>query len=208
MNKRNNKNIDKTSIVMTALFFAIIVVGLVAIIVVAANTFDKNENTNTNDESDFNNEENIEMPDEGDSEEQKEVKYESIEALSDSFMEICKNGDVEGMYALYYDDMLKKISSETYTGENAEKMLQASLVSEMATIVDFDEYEYGSTDLPPTMTAYQYVATFYSGATNGGELDIDADRIDNCADLRVYRNDGTYRDHMMARIDGYWYLIV
>lgn len=204
MSKRNNSNIDKTSIIMTALFFAIIIVGLVAVIVVATNTFDENKNVVDAQDVDLqdllNKEEN--------EKEEESVKYESIQALSDAFMDICKRGDADAMYALYYDNLLEKRVEEMCTDEESRKMYDANFASEMATVADFDEFEYGSTDLPPTMTAYQYVYTFYSSATDGGELPVTEDRIDNCADLRVYREDGTYRDHMMARIDGYWYLVV
>lgn len=134
-------------------------------------------------------------------------KFEKFEDLSDKFLEVCKNGDVEELYHLYYDDFLEGMRlnmEDVPTKEEFNKGLREN----MLTITGFDEYEYGCPELPPTQSPGAYASYIYSMVNNGEKFPIATNEIDNCVNLVVYIENMYQTNHFMVEIDGYWYFIV
>lgn len=134
-------------------------------------------------------------------------QFEEYTDLTDKFMEICKEGDVDTLYDLYYDDYLAKMR-ENMAEVPDKKIFDANLKNEMLNIVDFEEFEYGGSELLAIQSPGSYVAYIYYQVNNQKDLPLSDSDVQDCVDLRVYLSNGGYTDHMMAKIDGYWYLIV
>ena len=138
--------------------------------------------------------------------EEKE-KFTEYEKLTDRFMEYCESGNVEGVYSLYYDNMLEKLydgMKDKITKEQFDGLLR----EEMATIYSFEEFEYGCPEMPAMSSPLSYVnQLLYNSGRESLKL-TDA-QVSNCVDLRVYKEGAAYpSDHMMACIEGYWYFVV
>ena len=129
--------------------------------------------------------------------------YKNYEDLADRFIEICKEGDTEAMYGLYYDDLLTKRREEM----NAPKSeFDAVMLDNMQHIDGFEEYRYGEGELIMNTPA-QYVNQIFYKA-NGKAFPYTDIYIDDVVDLRAYFENGAYIDFMLARIDGFWYMVV
>ena len=184
----NNKKLDKTSIVMISIFAAIVVAGA-ALFVLAAN----NPVTNVQEE-----------PAEEIVEEETEVKYETYNELAESFKQACKMGDTETMYSLYYMDLLTKRAEESgATKEEYDSAMRSNMVS----VSDYDEFEYGGEDLLTIKTPGAYVdeLCFKAYGETFPYRDVD---IQDCVAVRAYFPNGAFFDFMAAQIDGFWYMVI
>jgi hypothetical protein len=184
---KNNK-LDKTRIVMIALF-AVLVIGSAVGFLIASVTNKNTAETET------------EIPEE--IIEEETPLYKNYEELADRFIEICRAGDTEAMYGLYYDDLLTKRREEM----GAPKQEYDSIMLEnMQHITDFEEYRYGEGELIMNTPA-QYVNQFFYRANEKAFPYTDV-VIDDFVDLRAYFSNGAYIDFMLAKIDGFWYMVV
>ena len=136
--------------------------------------------------------------------ESSEKGKETAIVFAEKFIDISKNGNIEMMYELYYNDML----NDTYervkdflTKEQFNSMIQ----QEMTSITDYELFVYGSQEMPSTFPPLYYVDYLYY-RTTGSETGLSEDIVTNCANLRVYIDNG-YTDHMIAEINGEWYVI-
>lgn len=146
-------------------------------------------------------------PSTGEVVESEKEKFESYQDLTDRFMEYCEAGDLEGVYSLYYDDLLTK-TYERISDKVSKDEFEAGIIAEMQSVYSFEEFEYGCAEMPAMSSPLSYVnqLMYYSG---GDPLEIEESRVTNCVDLRVYKMNSSHpSDHMMACIDGYWYFIV
>lgn len=136
-----------------------------------------------------------------------EGKYKSKDDLADEFMKICADGDTEKMYQLYYDDIMGKTYDrikDQVSKEDFDKLLS----DEMKSLTRNEVIAYGSEELPNTVSPLYYVDYLYYSTTGGESTGLTDEQCTDCAVLRVYKEDSTYSDHMMACIDGAWYLTV
>ncbi len=159
----------------------------------------------------------VTMPLEADSAQQKKTvaetvenskyKFEKYTDLTDKFMEICENGDIKELYHLYYGDFLEgmRLNMDAVPTKEA---FEAGLKSNMLTITGFDEYEYGTMEMPPTQTPGSYANFIYSQVNGGKTLPLSDADIEDCVNLVVYINNMYQTNHFMAKINGYWYFIV
>ncbi len=136
----------------------------------------------------------------------EKYKFTEFTELSDKFLEVCRAGDIDELYKLYYSDFLEqgRLSMEPVPSKEA---FDAGLKSNMLSITGFDEYEYGCVEMPPTQSPGAYAAQIYYN-TYGKSLPIPTAGIENCVDLLVYINNMYQTHHFMVQIDGYWYFIV
>lgn len=137
--------------------------------------------------------------------ESQDTAYKTADELAEEFMNICSDGDVEKMYGLYYDDML----SDTYErvkDKLSKEDFDSLLADEMKTLSDYTVFEYGSEDLPSNVSPLYYVNYMHYGMT-GEDTEFTEQQLTNCAVLRVYKPDNSQSDHMLAEIDGSWYVI-
>lgn len=139
--------------------------------------------------------------------ESEKEKFKDYETLTDRFMEYCEAGNLEGIYDLYYDNMLEDLY-ERVSDKLSKSEFDALLKEEMATIYSFEEFEYGCEEMPAMSSPLSYVNQLLYNS--GGEsLELTDAQVSNCVDLRVYKEGSAYpSDHMMACIEGYWYFIV
>ena len=191
--------LDKTSVVMI-IIFCVLVVGAAAGFAIAAILGAGDENASESGTVPQQETEEI-VP-----EVQKAV-FDDYMELSDKFLEVCRAGDVEAMYQLYYGDLLEEMRlNMEETPSKAE--FDSKLRSDMLMVTGFEEYEYGSVELPPTQSPGSYAAFIYSMANNGADIPIDINTIENCVNLVVYINNQYQTNHFMVQIDGYWYFVV
>ena len=137
---------------------------------------------------------------------QQNGSFATDEELADKFMEICKEGDVEKMYALYYNDML----GETYERikENVSKEdFDAALKEEMLTISSCELYKYGGEELTASVSPLYYV-DYMHYRSSGEDTGLTDEQVTDCSVLRVYKDNSSYSDHMLAKIDGEWYVTI
>ncbi len=134
--------------------------------------------------------------------------YETSEAIINSFLQICKDGDIEKMYDIYYDDFLTKMLEDSQSGMDKETF-DGLLKEEMQSIQNSQVYRYGSLELLDNVSPFHYVNYHYSmiygkdiPLENGDEL------VTDCTVLRVYMNDGSYGDHVFIEIDGHWFAAI
>lgn len=130
--------------------------------------------------------------------------YSSAAELADAFLETCKDKDIEKMYGLYYDDMLNA-TYDRIKDKVSKESFEAMIIDEMGTINEYKLYEYGCEELPSTVSPLYYVNYIHYGAT-GSDTDFEESSVTDCANLRVYKTDGSFSDHMLAEIDGSWYV--
>lgn len=139
--------------------------------------------------------------------EQEKEKFTEYEKLTDRFMEYCESGNVEGIYSLYYDNMLEKMY-DGMSDKLTKDQFDALLKEEMATIYSFEEFEYGCPEMPAMSSPLSYVNQLLYN-TGEESLKLTDAQVSNCVDLRVYKEGSAYpSDHMMACIEGYWYFVV
>jgi hypothetical protein len=139
--------------------------------------------------------------------EQEKEKFTEYEKLTDRFMEYCESGNVEGIYSLYYDNMLEKMY-DGMSDKLTKEQFDALLKEEMATIYSFEEFEYGCPEMPAMSSPLSYVNQLLYN-TGEESLKLTDAQVSNCVDLRVYKEGSAYpSDHMMACIEGYWYFVV
>ena len=126
--------------------------------------------------------------------------------LSDKFLEICKEGNIDELYRLYYSDFLEqgRLSMDPVPTKEA---FDAGIRSNMLSVTGFDEYEYGCVEMPPTQSPGAYAAQIYYNMY-GKTLPISTSSVENCVDLLVYIDNMYQTHHFMVQIDGYWYFIV
>lgn len=203
-NKKSSTKIDVVSIVMTVIFFAIVVGGIAAILIASQS---RNANNEVQPEAavpeyDISETEPVQeelVAEETDAEE----RYETYEELADRFMQICEEGDTEAMYGLYYKDLLSERVSESTA---AKEEFDAVMKDNMLHITYFEEYPYGEGDLIMNTPA-GYVNELYYRANEKSFPYTDVE-ISDCVDLRAYFANGAYIDFMLANIEGYWYAVV
>ncbi len=189
--------LDKTSVVMIVIF-CVLIVGALAGFVISSML-----NGGTEDVRPENENEQV----------QQEVpavakpKFEKFTDLSDKFLEVCKAGDIEALYDLYYDGLLDETRLNMETVPTKEEF-DAGLRSDMLSVTGFEEYEYGTVELPPTQSPGSYAAFIYNMANNGKTLPINDADIENCVNLVVYIDNMYQTNHFMVQVDGYWYFIV
>ncbi len=133
-------------------------------------------------------------------------KFTEFTELSDKFLEVCRAGDIDELYKLYYSDFLDhgRLSMEPVP---TKEEFDAGLKTNMLSITGFDEYEYGCVEMPPTQSPGVYAAQIYYNMY-GKSLPISTSSIENCVDLLVYIDNMYQTHHFMVQIDGYWYFIV
>ena len=134
-------------------------------------------------------------------------KFTQYQDLVDRFMEYCESGNLEGVYDLYYDDLLTK-TYKRISDKVSKQEFEAGIKAEMESIYSYEEFEYGCEEMPPMSSPLSYVnqLMYYSG---GEALKLTDAQVSNCVDLRVYKYDTAYpSDHMLACIEGYWYFVV
>lgn len=133
-------------------------------------------------------------------------KFTEFTDLSDKFLEVCRAGDVEELYKLYYPGFLEKgrlIMDPVLSVEE----FNAGLRNNMLSVTGFDEYEYGCMELPPTQSPGAYAAQIYYNMY-GEAIPLSASDVENCVNLVVYINNMYETNHFMVLVDGYWYFIV
>ena len=135
---------------------------------------------------------------------QEIVKYNTAEELAEKFMEVSRAGDIEGMHKLYYNDMLAKFH-ETISDKVSREEFDALISEEMKGFVDYELFMYGGAELLPSAPPAYYVNYFYYLST-GTEANLNDDLISDCANIRVY-SALKKTDHMLAKVDGSWYVI-
>lgn len=191
----NKKKFDKTSFVMI-LIFAVIILGCTAALVFAA-VNNREEKEVENSEPQTENVQQIEV----------KTKYDNFMDLSDKFFEICKAGDIDSLYDLYYDGVLEgmRLNMEDVP---SKETFDAGLKQNMLSVTGFEEYEYGSMELPPTQTPGQYASYIFAMVNNGASLPFSASEVENCVNLVVFINNTHSTNHFMVKIGGYWYLLV
>ncbi len=194
------RKLDKTSIIMMSVFVLIIVAAVILVCAKLINDDAQNvsEDVTVLDETAVQEQEEAEEP---------ELKFENYVDLTDKFMECCKNGDVESLYGLYYDDGLTKMRlnmAEAVDKETFDKNIK----TEMSRITGFDEYEYGCPELPPTSSPETYASYIYYQANNQKELQLNGAYVENCVNLVVYIDGGYQTNHFMIQVDGLWYFLV
>lgn len=133
-------------------------------------------------------------------------KFTEFTDLSDKFFEICKEGNIDELYRLYYSDFLEqgRLSMDPVPTKEA---FDAGIRSNMLSVTGFDEYEYGCVEMPPTQSPGAYAAQIYYNMY-GKTLPISTSSVENCVDLLVYIDNMYQTHHFMVQIDGYWYFIV
>ncbi len=137
----------------------------------------------------------------------KREKFTRYEDLTNRFMEYCQSGNLEGVYSLYYDDLLTK-TYQRISDKITKEEFDAGIKAEMETIYSYEEFEYGCDKMPTISSPLSYVNQLIYH-TGGETLKLSDSQVSNCVDLRVYRYESAYpSDHMMACIDGYWYFVV
>lgn len=134
-------------------------------------------------------------------------KFEKFEDLSDKFFEVCKAGDVNDLYHLYYDGILEDMRLNMKEVPD-KATFDAGLRENMLSVTGFDEYEFGCPELPPTQSPGSYASYIYSRVNNGKQLPISASQIENCVNLVVYIDNMYQTNHFMIQVDGLWYFIV
>ncbi len=130
--------------------------------------------------------------------------FASAKDLAQEFIEICAKKDVQAMYGLYYDDMLTK-SYERTSANISKENFDFLLGEEMGAITSYELFEYGGTEMPNTVSPLYYVDYFHYSGTHE-ETGLSEKAVTSCATLRVYNDPDTYSDHMLACIDGAWYI--
>ena len=134
-------------------------------------------------------------------------KFEKFEDLSDKFFEVCKSGDVDELYNLYYDGLLEGMRLNMQEVPDKETF-DRGLRENMLAVTGFEEYEYGSVELPPTQSPGSYASYIYGMVNNGKTLPFSPSQVENCVNLLVYIDNMYQTNHFMVQIDGLWYLIV
>ncbi len=140
--------------------------------------------------------------------EAKQEKFTDHTLLLERFMEYCENGNVEGMYSLYYDDMLTK-TFEKNSGDLSKEEFDKGLKAQMQSIVYYEEFAYGGEEMLALNSPLSYInqLLYYAGVAE--LLQVTEEQVSDCVDVRVYKADGGYpSDHMLACIDGYWYFVL
>ena len=187
MNKKNS--LDLTSLIMIVVFSVIVIGGAVFVFFYQFG----NKNGETDDMASGAEIEETEEP----------VMYETYEEISDRFIEICRAGDVEAMYDLYYMDLLTERCNESgVTKEEFDRAVRDN----MAHIKDFEEYRYGEGELimnSPAGYLNELFLRAYGSAFPYSKADVQ-----DFVDLRAYFENGAFIDFMLAQIDGYWYAVV
>ena len=134
-------------------------------------------------------------------------KFESFTELTDKFMEVCEGGDVDELYHLYFPGFLEGMRLNMEEVQEKE-FFDSGLRANMQRITGFDEYEYGSPELSHAGTPASYAAFIYSQVNNGKQLPLHSSEIEDCVGLVLYIDNMYETNHFMAKIGGYWYLIV
>ena len=188
MKKKNS--LDITSIVMIIVFAVLIVGGMAGMVVsMLTRTNGMNEDT----VSQVNLEETAAVE-----------KYETYEELADRFFEICKTGDIDSLYGLYYNDSLTLRQEKSNV---SKEVFDNNLKSYMVEIMYFDEYPYGSSELMDIKSPKDYVneLNFLSCQEAYPFNNVN---IQDCVALHGYLPDGTPIDFILAKIDNLWYMAV
>ncbi len=186
--------LDKTSIIMLTVFFALIV-GFTAMLVVGVVT--KKEDTQSNSDTEM-----VDMKVIVDD----KPKYKTYGELADKFLEVCNAGNVDELYDMYYDDLLGKARLNMQPVPD-KTMFDAGLKESMLRITGFDEYTYGCVELLDVQSPGAYASQIYYN-TYGESLPFSADIVEDCVNLVVYLDNMYETNHFMVQIDGYWYFIV
>ena len=136
---------------------------------------------------------------------QGQSKFTKYTDLSAKFMEYCETGNVDGMFSLYYDNALEK-TYERVKDDLTKEEFRSRLQQEMLTVYDYEEMEYGSSDMPAMSSPLSYVNQFLyrSGLET---LTLTDAQVTDCTNLRVYKQNGYAYDYILACIEGYWYVV-
>ncbi len=136
---------------------------------------------------------------------QAENGFNTAQELAEKFVSAGKNGDLSSIYDMYYNDML----NDTYERVNnhlTKDQFDSLLKQEMARFSDYELFEYGCEEMPASVSPLYYVDYLFYGTT-GTETGLTEDMVTSCANLRV-NIDNSFTDHMLAQIDGLWYVIL
>ncbi len=131
-------------------------------------------------------------------------KKEAVVEFAEKFIDISKSGNIEEMYELYYDDMLNQ-TYERVKHNLTKEQFDSMIKEEMISITDYELIEYGSEEMPATVPALDYVDYLYYINT-GSETSLTEEMVTSCAKLCVDTQNG-YSEHIIAEINGEWYLI-
>ncbi len=134
-------------------------------------------------------------------------KFTEYTDLTDKFMEICSTGDIDDLYNIYYADFLDEMRMNMKDAPSKAEF-DAGLKANMRSITGFDEYEYGTVEMPPTQSAGSYANYIYSQVNAGKTIPLTENDIEDAVNLTVYIDNMYQTQHFMAKINGYWYFIV
>lgn len=134
-------------------------------------------------------------------------KFENYTDLSDKFFEVCKAGDIDELYHLYFPGFLEGMRLNMEEVQEKE-YFDSGLRSNMLRVTGFAEYEYGSPELSHAGTPASYASFIYSQVNGGKQFPFNAGLIEDCVGLVVYIDNMYETNHFMAKIGGYWYMIV
>ncbi len=143
--------------------------------------------------------------DPAETEQNNPTAYTSAQQITDAFMQVCRDKDVQKMYDMYYNDMLDKTYErikDNITRENFDLLLS----EEMESIESYELYEYGKCEEVAASVSPLYYVDYINYSATGEETGIPEESVTSCAVLRVFKNDGGQSDHMLAEIDGAWYV--
>lgn len=133
-------------------------------------------------------------------------KFTEFTDLSDKFLEVCRAGDVDSLYNMYYGDFLDR-ARLSMDPVQSKTEFDRGIKSNMLSVTGFDEYEYGCVEMPPTQSAGAYAAQIYYNLYEE-KIPLDISTVENCVDLVVYIDNMYQTHHFMVKIDGYWYFVV
>lgn len=134
-------------------------------------------------------------------------KFENYTDLTDKFLEVCSDGDVDELYHLYYPGFLEEARLNMQEVQSKE-VFDSGLSADMKRITGAEEFEYGTPELAPTGTPASYAAFIYSQVNGGKQIPLDVTAIEDCVNLLVYIDNMYQTNHFMIKIGGYWYFIV
>lgn len=134
-------------------------------------------------------------------------KFENYTDLADKFMEVCRDGDIDELYHLYFPGFLEAMRLNMEEVPTKE-VFDANMSADMKRVTGFYEYEYGSPELDHSGTPGSYAAFIYSQANGGKQIPLNLSEFEDCVNLVTYIDDMYETNHFMAKLGGYWYLIV
>ena len=134
-------------------------------------------------------------------------KFENYTDLTDKFMEVCSEGNVDELYHLYFPGFLEDMRLNMEQVPTKE-VFDANMSASMKRVTGFNEYEYGSPELSHAGSPGSYSAFIYGQVNGGKQIPLDLTKIEDCVNLVTYDDNMYESNHFMVKIGGYWYFIV